>query len=140
MEIECIDCGKVVNRSIPAKRCFPCADKKERESIASWQRKHPLAVKARSAVACAIKKGDLRPAKECKCVDCGRQAEVYDHRNYYKPLAVVPVCKRCNRQRGAATPYKREALKQKRRMVLNRIEQRTKEMAQQIINKWQRGA
>lgn len=36
------------------------------------------------------------------CVDCGELAAVYDHRDYYKPLEVVPVCQVCNSRRGRA--------------------------------------
>lgn len=39
-----------------------------------------------------------------KCVDCGEIATCYDHRNYYKPLDVEPVCKSCNNLRGPAIP------------------------------------
>lgn len=34
------------------------------------------------------------------CVDCGRPAKVYDHRDYSRPLDVEPVCKGCNKKRG----------------------------------------
>lgn len=39
-----------------------------------------------------------------KCVDCGKQAKVYDHRNYEKPLVVEPVCVGCNVRRGGGFP------------------------------------
>ena len=35
-----------------------------------------------------------------KCMDCGEPAMVYEHRDYFKPLDVDPVCKKCNRLRG----------------------------------------
>lgn len=38
------------------------------------------------------------------CVDCDKPAVVYDHRDYRKPLMVVPVCKGCNIKRGPALP------------------------------------
>ena len=37
-----------------------------------------------------------------KCVDCGEEAESYDHRDYFEPLKVEPVCIRCNTLRGPA--------------------------------------
>ena len=37
-----------------------------------------------------------------KCVDCGRSADSYDHRDYFKPLQAEPVCNGCNRRRGSA--------------------------------------
>lgn len=36
------------------------------------------------------------------CVDCGGIAHQYDHRDYRKPLDVVPVCRSCNQRRGRA--------------------------------------
>jgi|SRR5580692_9613105 hypothetical protein len=41
-----------------------------------------------------------------KCVDCGHEASVYDHRDYNEPLNVEPVCHRCNKHRGSAKPIK----------------------------------
>ena len=37
-----------------------------------------------------------------ECVDCGKRATEYDHRDYNKPLDVEPVCNTCNRLRGPA--------------------------------------
>lgn len=56
------------------------------------------------AVAKARAKGDLPPAKEFQCVDCGKQALDWDHRDYNKPLEVETVCRRCNKLRGPAIP------------------------------------
>lgn len=56
---------------------------------------------ARSRVSVNVKNGKIRPAKDFICVDCGKNAEVYDHRDYNKPLDVVPVCRKCNKKRGA---------------------------------------
>lgn len=46
--------------------------------------------------------GELPPASSLACVDCGAQAAGYDHRDYNAPLAVEPVCRKCNSRRGAA--------------------------------------
>ncbi|MFI4963627.1 MAG: hypothetical protein ACHP6H_07215 [Legionellales bacterium] len=53
----------------------------------------------------AIKRGELKLAKEQDCVDCGAIATCYDHRDYNKPLDVSPVCDRCDRVRGMGFPY-----------------------------------
>ncbi len=42
------------------------------------------------------------------CVDCGKQALVYDHRDYNKPLDVEPVCQSCNIKRGPGIPWDRK--------------------------------
>ncbi len=39
------------------------------------------------------------------CVDCGAPASDWDHRDYDKPLDVVPVCRRCNVLRGPAKQF-----------------------------------
>lgn len=48
----------------------------------------------------AIANGFLVDPRSCDCVDCGGDAECYDHRDYSKPMMVEPVCKRCNASRG----------------------------------------
>lgn len=39
---------------------------------------------------------------DIKCTDCNAPAQVYDHRDYSTPLAVEPVCQKCNIKRGRA--------------------------------------
>ena len=58
---------------------------------------------AHQAVAKARKAGLLADPKTLSCVDCQGPAIEYDHRDYSKPLAVEPVCRRCNLSRGPAT-------------------------------------
>lgn len=61
-----------------------------------------IRTRAASAVAKAIRMGELERATSFLCVDCNRPAREYDHRDYTKPLAVVPVCRSCNVMRGPA--------------------------------------
>ncbi len=56
----------------------------------------------------AIKRGTLAELSSLKCADCGAPAECYDHRNYFEPLKVEPVCKGCNSRRGPGYPYPTE--------------------------------
>jgi predicted nucleic acid-binding Zn ribbon protein len=58
--------------------------------------------RAHRAVKRAVDKGELQPPYSFSCVDCGNDAEVYDHRDYLKPLDVHPVCRGCNVRRGSA--------------------------------------
>lgn len=52
-------------------------------------------------VTVAVYNGDLpRLDGSVPCVDCGKPAQEYDHRDYKKPLEVDPVCKECNAARG----------------------------------------
>lgn len=55
----------------------------------------------------AIRAGGLPAASSLDCEDCGERAEVYDHRDYSRPLAVAAVCESCNRRRGPAV-WRRE--------------------------------
>lgn len=75
------------------------------------KKRYPLvkksgATKALSKVKYAIKKGRLLSLKNnyILCVDCGKRATQYDHRDYSKPLDVKPVCRSCNLYRGPARP------------------------------------
>ena len=52
----------------------------------------------------AIASGKLPKPSSFLCYDCEIKAQVYDHRDYNKPLDVVPVCRSCNAKRGAAIP------------------------------------
>ena len=45
---------------------------------------------------------DLKSGKTVRCIDCGKRASMYDHRDYTKPLEVEPVCRGCNKNRGSA--------------------------------------
>lgn len=58
--------------------------------------------KVAAKVAAAVNRGWLVRARDLKCVDCGNQADHYDHRNYTQPLSVQPVCRSCNKKRGPA--------------------------------------
>lgn len=57
---------------------------------------------AHRAVRMAVSRGELAPAKNLLCTDCGKRAREYDHRDYSKPLEVTPVCRSCNHKRGSA--------------------------------------
>lgn len=59
---------------------------------------------AGSLVQGAIRLGEMPRAADHMCVDCGAQAQAYDHRDYNRPFDVVPVCHGCNLRRGPAIP------------------------------------
>jgi hypothetical protein len=90
---------EIIGRYHNAKHCFKCTDL---YGIVNGGRNAMYQVKK------AIKKGILASLKTLICVDCERPAEVYDHRDYNKPLDVVPVCRKCNHRRGAAIPLKKD--------------------------------
>lgn len=62
-----------------------------------------LAEKATSKVQSAVARGILPKIDgSISCMDCGKPARCYDHRDYLKPLEVDPVCHKCNKKRGRA--------------------------------------
>lgn len=69
-----------------------------------------LMARAHNAVYHAVRDGLLQPARELACVDCSNPAREYDHRDYAKPLEVVPVCRSCNLKRGPALNHPRPSL------------------------------
>lgn len=52
----------------------------------------------------AIRNNVLIHPSKLSCLDCGKQAAQYDHRDYNKPIKVEPVCRGCNLRRGPAIP------------------------------------
>lgn len=64
------------------------------------------ATEAVNAVNRAVRRGIIPPANTCRCVDCDKPAEQYEHRDYNKPLDVEPICRSCNHRRGPAVPRK----------------------------------
>lgn len=90
----CLVCGTDISqRDSQALYCLCCYQKANRRNGA--ERAHQLVAKE-------IKAGRLPAANTQSCVDCGGPAKHYDHRDYNKPLDVVPVCPRCNKLRGPA--------------------------------------
>lgn len=90
---QCIACGKTLKR------------RHHHARLCDWSSTCPsyfAKPRAHRAVRRAIVRGELPPARACVCVDCGKPATEYDHRDYSRPLDVVPVCHRCNILRGPA--------------------------------------
>lgn len=88
----CETCGcDISKRHHIARFCFPCAKQRQRA---------PDLTLAHSAVAGAIRRGEIAHPKTLSCTDCGMPARDYDHRDYSKPLDVDPVCRSCNKLRG----------------------------------------
>lgn len=55
---------------------------------------------AKSVVGLKVRCGSIPRASEFSCVDCGKKAMCYDHRDYEKPMEISPVCVSCNKKRG----------------------------------------
>lgn len=87
----CMECGRSLAGTRSYCRCLNCHRVNEK-----------FRTRARNLVARAIRAGELPSLAEggVSCVDCGRAADRYDHRDYSKPLSVDPVCRTCNRRRG----------------------------------------
>lgn len=89
----CIRC-KLPSQRDPRVRSFMC------ESCMCLHRDE--ARRATSEVTKAIKNGEMDRADAHACADCGKTARDWDHRDYLRPLEVVPLCKGCNIKRGTA--------------------------------------
>lgn len=91
MWARCQDCARSFECRVkhPRRRCYDC------KGIA-----HYVGMIARAEVARAIALGRLLPATSFRCADCPAWADEWDHRDYSRPLAVDPVCRSCNCQRG----------------------------------------
>jgi DNA-binding CsgD family transcriptional regulator len=91
----CRVCGAQIERRVKSGRnpwyCDTCRPIKYRAQVSASHKS-----------ARAIRSGILPSPKTLLCVDCGAQAQHYDHRDYLKPLDVVPTCISCNLKRGSA--------------------------------------
>lgn len=94
---KCKLCVKIKNKALRASGYMKTYDKERSEKLRGT-RQELASRKVRETV----KKGKMLRVDTLKCLDCGRPAEVYDHRDYLKPLEVDPVCKACNWKRGPA--------------------------------------
>ena len=102
----CTDCpADISHKQHNAFRCSECAKQAVRDKALKWRKEHPKLNNIYQRVHVAIKKGILPPPSTLNCVDCGYPAHSYDHRDYSKPLDVEPVCRSCNKIRGAADNY-----------------------------------
>lgn len=92
-EVSCLGCGNAAHRRPQSHSGF-CIDCLNKHRCEAWV--------AIIAVRKAVRAGMLPKASTLACVDCGKPARDYDHRDYTKPLEVVPVCRSCNQKRGRA--------------------------------------
>jgi len=74
-----------------------------------------LRTKAMHVVSRLVSTGAIPPATSLKCVDCGKKAVLYDHRDYRRPKKVSALCKGCNNRRGPGLPFlsEKDALQRK---------------------------
>lgn len=100
----CVACGavEVVGGSGGKYRCQACRTAGRYGSVTPADATGGN--EAKSAIRRVVQRGELQPATAFACVDCGKPAQCYDHRDYSKPLDVEPVCTSCNLKRGPAKP------------------------------------
>ena len=101
----CLRCGSAyLPADVPlrSRLCVACWD------VGTFQyvkRRYAVALAAVNKVQSAIRRGLLprlsyRFDAGIPCVDCGKPAQQWDHRDYSKPLAVEACCASCNQRRG----------------------------------------
>lgn len=94
--LDCELCGRTVRKNNARHRfCSRCNSLR---NVALSR----LTAHIRAAVSGAIRRGTLPPLAGLACVDCGKPARVYEHRDYSRPLDVEPTCYSCNGLRGPA--------------------------------------
>lgn len=108
--MSCLATGKPHGGNKQRRNCMACKaayQRRYRFEGRNWDAAHYQRIKgtrmmsAKSKVYIAVRAGMLPQALVFSCVDCGSQAQVWDHRDYKKPLSVDPVCRRCNALRGS---------------------------------------
>lgn len=92
---KCSDCSAVYSALW---RLTPKGQKRSKEY--NERIKNTNMAKAKTEVFKAVRSGSLDRPNSLFCLDCGRKAQVYDHRDYNFPLDVDPVCRKCNKKRG----------------------------------------
>ena len=87
--------------------CKPCQNRQEITAAryAAHRDEYRERWRARGRVSYAVRVGNIPPARDLLCVDCGGQAAEYDHHLGYDPahvLSVLPVCTVCHGRRKSA--------------------------------------
>ena len=104
MRTTCIQCGDSIKPYANRKYCSPCGSTMKYPRIISGPKNDNEM--ARRITTFAVRVGFLPLPTDFPCVDCGKPAKCYEHRDYSKPLDVVPVCIHCNKVRGRGIPVK----------------------------------
>lgn len=99
----CKACKKLWRKKNPEKRRASQAryrqTRKSRLRDRKYRSKAAAKIAARSRVTAAVERGELKPAAEMQCYECGGDATGYHHYAGYGPgleLAVVPLCNGCH--------------------------------------------
>jgi len=108
----CIGDGSVSEHHV-VRTCKLCRNTRQRKIRATQEgkiiskkyhernkRERGAMLEAKKKVYYMVREGRLVHPTLCSCTDCGKPAEVYDHRDYAEPLKVEPVCRSCNHKRG----------------------------------------
>jgi hypothetical protein len=101
----CRECMRIVSasRSDAAKRAITTKRARRPELYRPEGADLSAQRRAFRAVTAAVRSGALPQLDgSVECVDCGRPAKCYEHRDYSRPLDVEPVCVSCNKNRGTA--------------------------------------
>ncbi len=92
---QCSVCKRNYARKYRADGRYKEQEKEYAQKIRLWRMNT-----AKSKVMIEVRAKRIKRPDSFRCVDCAKRAEVYDHRDYAKPLVVAPVCRSCNKKRG----------------------------------------
>lgn len=87
--------AKILNKQAMNKRGFTNAEK-----ALQVAKLKSLGHYSRNRLNSYIRLGHYPHATLFSCVDCGSPAKQFDHRDYFRPFHVSPVCVKCNANRG----------------------------------------
>src|SRR3990167_2115906 len=96
------------HRSPKQRLCFYCSEsldsrpKQTKMCVRCSDKRFGVRNKAVVEVYQAVQRGWLPRANTQICVDCGKPAHNWDHRDYRKPMQIEPVCRSCNGKRTPA--------------------------------------
>lgn len=75
------------------RRSNPKVQARNRIAVADWTRRHPHAVRARSALRAAIHRGDVKKPGRCQAKGCAKHKVEGHHSDYRAPLDVLWTCR-----------------------------------------------
>ena len=75
----------------------PARREKNRQAVANWAERHPLAARARQTLMRARRQGAVTPPATCQVVNCEFTSLIAHHPDYGRPLDVLHVCRRHHR-------------------------------------------
>jgi hypothetical protein len=75
----------------------PARRAKNKQAVAAWARRNPIAARARQILMRARRRGEVMPPATCQIAKCEATSLVAHHADYGRPLDVLHICRRHHR-------------------------------------------